>query len=159
MAKKKPAAATTKASGHTAGGPATPTGSVVGAPSVPAAAPAANVAGQAAPADAGGGNVATAGTPAAPAAPAAPAKPPKPPKVEQNGVTSPGVGTTTARIWEIADSISASIKAPAPRADVMKQAAAESINAATAATQYGKWRKFNGLKSEPKPPRGGPPIP
>lgn len=88
--------------------------------------------------------------PTAPAAPAAEAKAPKVPKIAQNGVTRPGVNSTTGKVWAFADSISASIKAPAPRADVMKACAEASINPATAATQYGKWRKFNGLKSEPK---------
>lgn len=74
-------------------------------------------------------------------------------KVTQNNVSRPGVGTATGRIWEIADTVSAQLKAPAPRSDVMKQAEAEGINKATAATQYGKWRKFNGLKAEPKAPK------
>ena len=77
----------------------------------------------------------------------------KPAKITQNNVSRPGVGTTTGRIWEIADTVSAQLKAPAPRADVMKQAEAEGINKATAATQYGKWCKFNGLKAELKAPK------
>ncbi len=89
--------------------------------------------------------------PVAPTAPAveatAPAKPPKAPKIAQNGVTRPGVNSTTGKVWAFADSISATLKAPAPRADVMKACADAGINPATAATQYGKWRKFNGLKS------------
>lgn len=82
----------------------------------------------------------------------------KPAKIVQNNVTRPNAGTTTGRIWEISDSISAKLKAPAPRKDVMEAAAAEGINAATAATQYGKWRKFNGLKSEPKAPKAEAPA-
>ena len=64
----------------------------------------------------------------------------------QNGVTRPADGTSTARIWEIADEISAKAKAPASRADVLKVAEAEGLNTATCATQYGRWRVFNGLK-------------
>ena len=60
---------------------------------------------------------------AAPAAEAKPAKEPRPPKIEQNGVTRPGAGTTTARIWDIADGISASIKAPAQRGDGLQTGA------------------------------------
>jgi len=71
-------------------------------------------------------------------------------KIEQNGITRPGPGTSTGKVWDIADKISAKLKAPAPRADVLKEAEASGINAATASTQYGKWRKFNGLKAEPK---------
>ena len=63
-----------------------------------------------------------------------------------NGVTRPADGTSTARIWQIADEISAAAKAPASRADVLKVAEAEGLNPATCATQYGRWRVFNGLK-------------
>ena len=63
-----------------------------------------------------------------------------------NGVTRPADGTLTARIWQIADEISAKAKAPASRADVLKVAEAEGLNTATCATQYGRWRVFNGLK-------------
>lgn len=63
-----------------------------------------------------------------------------------NGVTRPADGTSTARIWQIADEISAKAKAPASRADVLKVAEAEGLNGATCATQYGRWRVFNGLK-------------
>ena len=96
--------------------------------------------------------------PAAAAKPAAAPKPAKEPKaaapakvkVEQNGVTRPAADTVTGSIWAIADKISAKLKAPAPRKDVLVETKALGINDATAATQYGKWRKFNGLKSEPK---------
>ena len=69
-------------------------------------------------------------------------------KVRQvaNGVTRPADGTQTARIWQIADEISAAAKAPASRADVLKVAEAEGLNGATCATQYGRWRVFHGLK-------------
>lgn len=71
-------------------------------------------------------------------------------KIEQNGVTRPSADSTTGKVWAIADKISAKLKAPAPRRDVLAETSALGINDATAATQYGKWRKFNGLKSEPK---------
>lgn len=67
-------------------------------------------------------------------------------RVVANGVTRPAPGTSTARIWEIADEISAAAKAPASRADVLKVAEAEGLNTATCATQYGRWRVFHGLK-------------
>lgn len=123
MAKKKPEVA---AAGSTASGLAVPTGTEVGQTPAPAA------------------------TPEVAAAPAPAPKPEKPAKVVQNGVTRPGAGSVTGKVWEFADSISGTLKAPAPRGDVMKACEAASINQATAATQYGKWRKFNGLKSEPK---------
>ncbi|QBQ71141.1 hypothetical protein S0112_001 [Shewanella phage S0112] len=75
-------------------------------------------------------------------------KPAKEPKVKdiQNGVPRPGAGTKTGRIWEIADALSAELKKPVGRKLVLEQAAKEDINAATAATQYGRWRKYNGLE-------------
>lgn len=64
---------------------------------------------------------------------------------KQNDVTRPGPGTATGRVWEIADELSADIGEPAVRGDVLKVAESEGLNPATAATQYGRWRKFHGL--------------
>jgi len=83
----------------------------------------------------------------------APVTPVKVPKIEQNGVTRPGADTATGRIWEIADAQSAEAKAPAKRADVLKAAEAEGINVTTAATQFGRWCKFNGVKATPAAPK------
>ena len=76
---------------------------------------------------------------------ATPAKEAKPKQPSQNGVTRPRDGTATGRVWEIADTLSADTKKPAVRADVLKAGEAEGLNASTIATQYGRWRKFNGL--------------
>jgi len=76
----------------------------------------------------------------------------KAPKIEQHGVARPKVGTSTERVWAIADAKSKELGAPAPRKDVLEQAEKEEINVSTAATQYGRWRKFNGLKAEVKAP-------
>jgi len=87
------------------------------------------------------------------------AKPEKTPRVElpkANGVTRPSSGTKTGRVWEVADEISAARGEPAPRKDVMEKCKAEGINEATIATQYGKWRKFHGLKAERKAPEAKP---
>lgn len=73
----------------------------------------------------------------------------KPAKVEQNGVTRPQSGST-ARVWAIADEISASKKAPALRKEVTEVALAEGLVVGTINTQFGKWRKFFGLAAEPK---------
>ena len=86
-------------------------------------------------------------TPAA-TAPAPEAKV-KPPKDEQHGVTRPKVGTSTGAVWVIADDMSAAGK-PADRKDVLAAAIAGGLNASTAATQYGRWRKYHGLGAEPK---------
>lgn len=80
-------------------------------------------------------------------------------KVAANGVTRPAAGTKTGKVWEIADGISATLKTPAPRKDVLKAAqenkaadgTPDPINDATAATQYGRWRKYHGLGKEVQP--------
>lgn len=66
-------------------------------------------------------------------------------KDTQNGVTRPSAGTKTGLVWELADKISAKLKQPAGRGAVIKAATDKEINPSTAATQYGRWRKYNGL--------------
>ena len=90
-------------------------------------------------------NTTVAVKPGTPAATEVVAKPVKPAKIEQNGVSRPAAGTTTARVWEIADAMSTAAGVAVERKPVLNAAVAESINIATAATQYGKWRVFNGL--------------
>ena len=79
-------------------------------------------------------------------------------KVQQNGVTRPKDGTTTGRVWAIADEISSKKGEPADRKTVIEQVVAEGINASTGATQYGKWRKFHGLVGEASPGRAAKPA-
>jgi hypothetical protein len=67
-------------------------------------------------------------------------------KVVANGITRPNPNTKTGRVFEIADEISAAAGEPAKRGEVLKVCDEEGINKATAATQYGRWRKFNGLE-------------
>jgi hypothetical protein len=76
-------------------------------------------------------------------------KAPKPEKVVQNGVVRPNAGTKTAKVWDIADALSAKLQAPAARKDVLAEATKADINVSTAATQYGQWRKFHNLGKEP----------
>lgn len=71
-------------------------------------------------------------------------------KDEMNGVTRPKSGTKTGRVWDIADAQSQELGAPAQRKGVLDAAADEGINTATAATQYGRWRKYHGLAAEVK---------
>jgi hypothetical protein len=81
------------------------------------------------------------------AAKTAPAKVAKP-KVEKdskNGVTRPKSGSTVGKIWDIADKLAKGGK-DVKRADVLTQTKAAGINDATAATQFGKWRRYNGIK-------------
>lgn len=56
----------------------------------------------------------------------------------------PGQSTITGRVWQIADDLSTS-DTPAARQSVIEKALAEGINSHTAHTQYGHWRKANGL--------------
>lgn len=98
-------------------------------------------------------------TAAAPAAaPAAAEAAPAVVKIQQNGVTRPKDGTTTARVWSIADEISSRKGEPADRKTVIEQVVAEQINSSTGATQYGKWRKFHGLVGEASPGRAPKPA-
>lgn len=66
----------------------------------------------------------------------------------QNGVARPKPGTKTGRIWEVADELSAQLGHPVPRRKVLEVAISEGMNPATAATQYGRWRKYHGLGAE-----------
>ncbi len=85
--------------------------------------------------------------PKAPKAAAAP-KPEKAAKVEANGIVRPNVDTSTGKIWAIADQLSAKANAPADRKSVIDAALEAGINASTASTQYGRWRKFHGLSAK-----------
>lgn len=71
-------------------------------------------------------------------------------KDQKNGVTRPTAGTATGRVWKICDTIyaNATEENPITRARVIKTAEAEEINVSTAATQYGRWRKYMGLERE-----------
>lgn len=73
------------------------------------------------------------------------------PKDISNGVARPKAGTATGRVWQICDELSSASNAPAERAQVITKATAEGINAATAATQHGKWRKYHGLVAAASP--------
>lgn len=80
---------------------------------------------------------------------------PKAPKAEvvkdtKNGVTRPGAETSTGKVWAIADTLHAQAtkEEPISRAAVIKAAEAQGINVSTAATQYGRWRTYNGLGKE-----------
>ena len=92
--------------------------------------------------------------PAAAAPAEKPAKAPKEPVVKdtQNDVTRPKAGTATGNVWDIADKLTAKLGRAATRAEVMEKAVEAQINEATVATQYQRWRVYNGVpKAEPKP--------
>lgn len=80
-------------------------------------------------------------------------KKPKPPRDEKNGIARPGKGVTL-RVWEICDALTAQLGRVPTRANVMEVAQAEEINDKTIATQYARWRGYNGITGrvmEPKP--------
>jgi hypothetical protein len=103
----------------------------------------------------------TAAAVVAPTPEAAPAKEPRVVQPKQNGVSRPKEGTKTGRVWAIADELSAAAGKPAARKDVIAKGTAESINPATLATQYGRWRRFHNLGREVKaaPPAAAAPAP
>jgi hypothetical protein len=76
-------------------------------------------------------------------------KEPKAPRAtleEANGVTRPADPLSkTGQVWAMADKLSRNAGRPIERKAVV-EALKDTINMATIATQYGKWRHFNGLK-------------
>lgn len=73
-------------------------------------------------------------------------------RLEQNGVSRPLSGATK-QVWEIADRISGEQRRPAERKEVTEAGLAAGLQQGTIHTQYGRWRKYNGLTSvrEAKP--------
>ena len=62
------------------------------------------------------------------------------PKVEGGSPSSPKSGSTTGRVWAIADALWQSRGTMPDRKAVMAACEAEDINPSTASTQYGKWK-------------------
>jgi hypothetical protein len=79
--------------------------------------------------------------------PAKAEKAPRVPQEKQNGVVRPSAGTATGNVWAIAEALQKKAKGKVPtRKDVLDACEADGINAATAATQFGKWCRFHDLK-------------
>lgn len=76
------------------------------------------------------------------------AKEPKSARPTQNGMSRPPSSTITGKVWDAADAVSEKKQAPATIAEV--RALIPEVNPATVATQYGKWRRFHGLKRPEK---------
>lgn len=68
-------------------------------------------------------------------------------RIEKNGVVRPYAGVTL-KLWEIADRLAA--KGTIVRADLLAAADKAGIEAGTASTQYGHWRKFHGITGRAK---------
>jgi len=71
----------------------------------------------------------------------------------QNNVRRPKPDTSTGRVWQIADQISAEAGRPAYRSEVLEIFVGEGGNPSTGATQYGRWCKFHGLVGDNSPGR------
>ena len=70
------------------------------------------------------------------------------PAGDHNGNGRPKTGTATGTVWETADALKAQVGEPPERAAVIEACVKKGINAATASTQYGKWRKSLNLTKE-----------
>lgn len=62
------------------------------------------------------------------------------PKAEGGSPSAPKTGSTTGRVWAIADTLWQSNGTMPDRKAVMAACEAEGINPSTASTQYGKWK-------------------
>lgn len=92
--------------------------------------------------------------PKAPAAKktAKPTKPARPAPVVKNGITQPREGGKTRIVWDKCSELAKSLKRTPTRQEVI--AAQPKLNADTVATQYGYWRRFEGITGRivtPKP--------
>jgi len=72
------------------------------------------------------------------------------PKKEKDPNGRPGEGTSTRKVWDIADELAKKNNDVTPtRAAVIEAATAAGVNKATAGVQYGAW--FKGMKRTPAP--------
>lgn len=107
----------------------------------------AHLAGEGAPARAAPPRPSRAGTPGAATTPKAP-KAPKPPRAPAAPSARPKEGTSTGKVWSIADTVRAanpSLSGKELKAPVLAACVAEGINAGTVNVQFSKWRSSNGL--------------
>ena len=63
----------------------------------------------------------------------------------RNNVMEPAAESTTGRVWEIIYDIQGQ-DGTVDRQDVMDQCIGEGINPSTAASQWGRWNRFHGMK-------------
>jgi hypothetical protein len=74
-------------------------------------------------------------------------KAPKADKLQSNGITRPGPGTITGKVWAAADAITAQQNGVvAAIASVKAHPLTHNINDHTIKTQYSRWRQYNGVK-------------
>lgn len=64
-----------------------------------------------------------------------------------NGIALPREGTDSAKVWAIADEARKQNKGKCPvRSEVLAAATKAKVNEATAATQFARWRTYNGFE-------------
>ena len=68
---------------------------------------------------------------------------------KKNGIKRPDAGSTTGKLWDIADAMSETKGSPALRKDVVDKYMAEvpGANIATANTQYARWVQYHGVSN------------
>lgn len=71
--------------------------------------------------------------------------PVQPNRPSKNGITRPSAGTQCAKVWDLADALTTHLGRAAPLAVLLSAAMDQGVNQFTARTQYGCWRKFNGI--------------
>lgn len=85
-------------------------------------------------------------------------KAPKVPRIEKNGRVQPREGGKTRAIWDICTKLRTSLKRVPTRAEVLVEAAKLKANMNMAATQYGYWRKFEGIDGRVTAPKAAKPA-
>ena len=73
-------------------------------------------------------------------------------KITQNDVTRPAADTKCGKLWDLADSLSATKGSPVSLKELGDAAAADNHSKATLSTQYGRWRKFYGISGRVEDP-------
>jgi hypothetical protein len=78
---------------------------------------------------------------------------------EQNGIRRPAPGSKCARIWELADTMSQTLKQPVTIGALSEACKPEGLNDATIRTQYARWKGFYGITGRITPPVAPAPAP
>lgn len=80
-------------------------------------------------------------------------------KVQQHGITRPGEGTVTGKVWTAADRLTTQRGNYASIAELKVDASLIGVNDHTIKTQYARWRAFNGVTGRvAKPQEAAKPV-
>jgi hypothetical protein len=81
-------------------------------------------------------------------------------RLVQNGITRPASGTTTGKIWDLADKMSADAGGqPVAIGTLRAHVELKQTNDHTIKTQYARWRQFHGIKGRVAAPVAQPASP